>query len=137
MGTEVIVVMVVFMVAQAVRAIYASLKKERVMVREGGSPLPTSVWVFLGIEVLIAPLVVWLMALLLSPIVALLPTNMVWLSIIVAIIYAIAVMVSRFVSVTVAWVVKIIMVRKYKKEIKDKQEQEVANYLREQVLNKE
>lgn len=137
MTTPVIVTMIVFMIAQAVRAIYASIKKERMMVREGERPLPTSVWVFLLIEVFIAPLVVWGLSTLLVPVVALMPESMIWLGIFVAITYMVAVTVARIVSVTVAWGVKVYMVNKYKKEIKDKKEQEVADYIHSQIVSKD
>lgn len=137
MTTAVITAMVVFMVSQAVRAIYASVKKERTMVREGESPLPTSVWVFLLIEVVIAPLATWGLATLAVPMVALMPDSLMWLSIFVVVIYMLSVTIARVLSVSVAWGVKVYMVRKYKKELKGKQEQEIADYLHAQITDKD
>lgn len=135
MTTQIIVVLVTFMLLQAVRALYMSLKKERVMVREGGSPLPTSAWVFLLIEVATAPLFLWGYLVLVTPIVALIPTSTLWLAIVTGLGYFISVFLSRVISTLIATITRVILIKKHEKALKGNTEQEVAEALRKQLFN--
>lgn len=134
MTTQIIVVLVTFMLLQAVRALYMSLKKERVMVREGGSPLPTSAWVFLLIEVITAPLVLWGYLVLVTPLVALLPTSTLWLAVVCGAGYFVSVFLSRVVSTLIATITRIVIIKKHAKAIQGNTEQEVAQALKKQVF---
>lgn len=135
MTTQIIVVLVTFMLLQAVRALYMSLKKERVMVREGGSPLPTSAWVFLLIEVATAPLFLWGYLVIVTPIVALIPASTLWLAVVTGLGYFISVFISRVISTLVATITRVILIKKHEKALKGNTEQEVAEALRKQLFN--
>lgn len=135
MTTQIIVVLVTFMLLQAIRALYMSLKKERVMVREGGSPLPTSAWVFLLIEVATAPLFLWGYLVIVTPIVALIPASTLWLAVVTGLGYFISVFISRVISTLVATITRVILIKKHEKALKGNTEQEVAEALRKQLFN--
>lgn len=135
MTTQIIVVLVTFMLLQAVRALYMSLKKERVMVREGGSPLPTSAWVFLLIEVATAPLFLWGYLVIVTPIVALIPASTLWLATVTGLGYFISVFLSRVISTLIATITRVILIKKHEKALKGNTEQEVAEALRKQLFN--
>lgn len=119
--------------AQAVRALWSSLKKERVMVREGGEPLPTSVWVFLAIEVACAPLFGGIAISIYVHLLHIPLTNPAILTLLTLVVYYLSVVLSRFISVLVATIFRLHLARKYAKQIKGKDEQELAQHLRSQM----
>ena len=135
-----VLTMVTFMIAQSIRAVYASLRKERLMVREGGRPLPTSVWVFLGVELVTAPIVVYTLGSLLTTwftsvsVTGTLAT--VFLVTQVAVCYMLAVFAGSVVSIMIAFIVKLFMVRAYNKKLKAKNEEAQAEWIANQIDKK-
>lgn len=128
--------LVAFMFFQAVRALVASLSKERTMVKEGGIPLPTSVWVYLMIEVFLAPLTLYTYMILMAPVFLWNSMALWWVVILIGVGYFIAVQFSRFISAIVATIVRYRMVKQYNKQIEGNTNQEVANQLKEQLFGK-
>lgn len=125
------------MVAQAIRAIRASLVKERMMVKEGGDPLPTSVWVFLGVEVLTAPIGVyfigrfWQWALPLEVLPTAVQSPILILQVLTA--YALAVMLGTVVSVIIAFCVKLYLVRSYERKLRKKNAEQQSEWFKQNI----
>lgn len=137
MTNTIILTMVTFMVAQAIRAIRASLVKERMMVKEGGDPLPTSVWVFLGVEVLTAPIGVyligrfWQWALPLEVLPKAVQSPILILQVLTA--YALAVMLGTVVSVIIAFCVKLYLVRSYERKLRKKNAEQQSEWFKQNI----
>lgn len=98
---------------EGIQAVRATLKKEKIMIEEGGEPLPTSSYVFLVIRYLLQAV----LALGLSYWLPELPVNK-WVLLVV--LAFLIILISRLIEVGIRTLIVMIKVRAYKKQVENK-----------------
>lgn len=121
------------MIAQGIVRSFSTLRLERQMVREGGSPLPLSSWLYIILDLVVAPLSSIGVGVL---IVGFFPNvdQFGWQFLWVVISFYMGLFISKLIAVTIFTLVKWVMVKKRQRYLKEHPEEQLAEKARQTFL---